>query len=55
MTQMNNPQQLRNRLMEQGYTWDEAEQQVMDWASDAYDQEQDRKAEEHFKGKTNGD
>jgi hypothetical protein len=50
---MNQSQRMRNLLMEQGYTWDEAEQQVMDWASDAYDQEQDRKAEEHFKGKTN--
>ena len=52
---MNNPQQLRNRLMEQGYTWDEAEQQLMDWASDAYDQEQDRKADEYFLNRKEGD
>ena len=48
---MNQSQRMRNRLMEQGYTWDEAEQQVMNWASDAYDREQDSKAEEHFEGK----
>ncbi len=52
---MNNPQQLRNRLMEQRYSWDEAEQQVMDWASDAYDREQDRRADEYFLNRKEGE
>jgi hypothetical protein len=32
-------------------TWDEAEDELNNRASDAYDQEQDRKAEEYFNAK----
>jgi hypothetical protein len=38
----------RGRLLDAGYTWDEAEDDLADRASDAYDQEKDRRAEEHF-------
>lgn len=45
--------QLRQRLLDAGYTWDEAEDKLADIASDEYDDEQDRKAEQHFKEKAN--
>jgi len=43
----------RQRLLDAGYTWDEAEDKLADIASDEYDDEQDRKAEQHFKEKAN--
>jgi len=43
--------QLRRRLIENGMTWDEAEDEIASLASDAYDREQDRLAEEHFLNK----
>ena len=46
---------LRQRLLDAGYTWDEAEDKLADIASDEYDDEQDRKAEQHFKEKANED
>jgi hypothetical protein len=40
---------LRRNLMERhDMTWDEAEDELNNRASDAYDREQDRKAEEYF-------
>jgi hypothetical protein len=47
--------QLRQRLLDAGYTWDEAEDKLADIASDAYDDEQDRRAEEHFANKERKD
>lgn len=44
---------LRRRLMEGGMSWEEAQDEVDGLASDAYDREQDRLAEEHFKEKAN--
>jgi len=46
---------LRQRLLDAGYTWDEAEDKLADIASDEYDDEQDRKAEEHFLNRKEGD
>ena len=46
---------LRQRLLDAGYTWDEAEDKLADIASDEYDDEQDRRAEQHFKEKANED
>lgn len=46
---------LRQRLLDAGYTWDEAEDKLADIASDEYDDEQDRRAEQHFKEKANDD
>jgi len=43
----------RQRLLDAGYTWEEAEDKLADIASDEYDDEQDRKAEQHFKEKPN--
>lgn len=43
----------RQRLLDEGYTYDEVEDKLSDHASDAYDIEQDRKAEEYFKEKAN--
>ncbi len=43
-----NEQQLRTRLRWHGADHDETEDAIADWASDAYDREQDRKAEEYF-------
>jgi hypothetical protein len=40
--------QLRQRLLDAGCTWDEAEDKLADIASDEYDDEQDRRAEEYF-------
>lgn len=36
----------RQRLLDAGHTWDEAEDELADRASDAYDNEKDRKVEE---------
>jgi hypothetical protein len=36
----------RQRLLDAGYTWDEAEDELADRASDAYDQEKDYQLEE---------
>jgi hypothetical protein len=41
----------RNLLMSQGMTWDEAEAELKNLASDAHDQEQDRRAEEYFRNR----
>jgi len=41
----------RQRLLDAGYTWDEAEDELADRASDAYDREKDRKVEDYFKEK----
>jgi hypothetical protein len=41
----------RQRLLDEGYTYDEVEDKLSDHASDAYDDEQDRRAEQHFKEK----
>jgi hypothetical protein len=46
-----NEDQLRRRLIEDGKTWDEAQDEIDSLASDAYDAEQDRLAEEHFRNK----
>lgn len=46
---------LRQRLLDAGYTWDEAEDRLADIASDEYDDEQDRRAEEHFANKERKD
>jgi hypothetical protein len=45
----------RQRLLDAGYTWDEAEGKLADIASDEYDDEQDRRAEEHFANKERKD
>ena len=45
----------RQRLLDAGYTWDEAEDELADRASDAYDQEKDRKADEYFLNRKEGD
>ena len=45
----------RQRLLDAGYTWEEAEDKLADLASDAYDDEQDRKAEEYFANKERKD
>jgi hypothetical protein len=37
--------------MRDGMSWDEAEEEIANRASDAYDQEQDRRAEEHYQHK----
>jgi len=39
---------IRYRLIDEGYTWDEAEDLLAAWAEDAVDAERDRLAEEHF-------
>ena len=36
----------RQRLLDAGYTWDEAEDELADRASDAYDQDKDYQLEE---------
>jgi len=46
-----NEDQLRRRLIEDGMTWEEAEEEIASLASDAYDREQDRLAEEYFRNK----
>jgi hypothetical protein len=46
-----NEDQLRRRLIEGGKTWDEAQDEIDSLASDAYDAEQDRLAEEYFRNK----
>lgn len=46
-----NEDQLRRRLIEDGKTWDEAQDEIDSLASDAYDREQDRLAEEYFRNK----
>jgi hypothetical protein len=46
---------MRRRLMDGGMTYDEADAELDSRASDAYDQEQDRKAEQYFKEKANED
>jgi hypothetical protein len=45
-------QQLRQRLLDDGLTQDEAESEVSAWAEDAYDRDQDYKAEQHFESKS---
>ena len=40
---------LRQKLLRDGMSWGEAEEEIANRASDAYDQEQDRRAEEYFK------
>jgi hypothetical protein len=44
--------QLRQRLLEDGLSQDEAENEVSAWANDAYDRDQDYKAEQHFSEKS---
>lgn len=44
---------LRLKLMEKGMSWEEAEDEIDNLASDAYDREQDRLAEEHFRETAN--
>jgi hypothetical protein len=39
----------RQRLLDAGYTWDEAEDELADRASDAYDNEKDYQLEEKAK------
>lgn len=40
---------LRQRLMQQhDMSWDEAQEEISNRASDAYDQEQDRRSEERY-------
>lgn len=48
-----NEYQLRQRMIDAGRTPEEVEDRLSDLASDAYDDEQDRKAEQHFKEKAN--
>jgi hypothetical protein len=36
----------RQRLLDAGHTWEEAEAALDDWASDEYDREKDYQAEE---------
>ncbi len=50
-----NEDHLRRRLIENGMTWEEAEEEIASLASDAYDREQDRLAEEYFKNKERKD
>jgi len=45
-------QQLRQHLLDDGLTQDEAESEVSAWAEDAYDRDQDTKAEQHFESKS---
>jgi hypothetical protein len=44
---------LRTKLMENGMSWEEAQDEIDNLASDAYDREQDRLAEQHFMEKAN--
>jgi hypothetical protein len=41
----------RQRLLNAGYTWDEAEAELDNWASDEYDREKDYQAEEKANAK----
>ena len=41
----------RYRLIEEGYTWEEAENKLADYAEEQADAERDRQAEEFFKTK----
>ena len=41
----------RQRLLDAGYTWDEAEDELADRASDAYDREKDYQVEERANAK----
>jgi hypothetical protein len=41
----------RQRLLDAGYTWDEAEDELADRASDEYDREKDYQAEEKANAK----
>ncbi len=40
--------QMRYKLIDEGYTWEEAEELLAQWAEDAADAERDRLAEEYF-------
>lgn len=44
---------LRMKLMENGMSWEEAQDEIDNLSSDAYDREQDRLAEQHFRGQAN--
>jgi hypothetical protein len=44
--------QLRQHLLEDGLLQEEAENEVSAWAEDAYDRDQDYKAEQHFSEKS---
>jgi hypothetical protein len=39
----------RYRLIEDGYTWEEAEDKLADYAEEQADAERDRQAEEYFR------
>jgi uncharacterized protein involved in exopolysaccharide biosynthesis len=39
----------RYRLIEEGYTWEEAENKLADYAEEQADAERDRQAEEYFR------
>lgn len=43
-----NEQQIRQRMKRDGYTWEEIEDEVSDWAEDQIDNQRDREAEEYF-------
>ncbi len=40
--------QMRYKLIDEGYTWEEAEELLAQWAEDAADAERDRWAEEDY-------
>jgi hypothetical protein len=46
-----NEYQMRNKLLNNGHTWEEAEAELDDWASDEYDREKDYQAEEKANAK----
>ena len=50
---MNGTDGLRLKLMENGMSWEEAQDEIDNLSSDAYDREQDRLAEQHFGEKSN--
>lgn len=41
--------QMRYKLIDDGYTWEEAEELLACWAEEAADAERDRMAEEYFR------
>ena len=46
-----NEHMMRYRLIDEGYTWEEAEARLCDLAEERADAERDRRAEEYFQTK----
>lgn len=44
---------LRMKLMENGMSWEDAQDEIDNLSSEAYDREQDKLAEQHFRGQSN--